>query len=477
MNQHAPVDALPYAFSNRCESLLAGFEPNFEFVPVDPLPEEEYAERLRRIRRAATVGEYDCLIVHADGIGWFHTSNSYLRYVCDWAREGFLIIPTDVDKGLQLLTFFTASVLLPPPGEPMLVEDIWQIGPWGREFLDRPGSPVKKTVSFAIEILKKLGIAEGRIGLIGDRTSAPYWAELAKGLPEATFANEKDIIDRMQRVRSPREQAIFRGAAQLVDIGMQAAYHVIKPGVTDHEIYAAFTYAQLARGGETGDGYQIGINRWGTHCGKPYGHVVRPGDLINLYISNVTYRGYCAQTARMIAVGDITKKQEEVLEMCAEGVRRAIAVAKPGVLVRDVNNAAFEPYIERGYLKDAEARTMPFNWGAMPDGSPRRFVRQRVPDADWERQGRTLDHVYPATFGPHNPNLGHEITMMGMPAYNIASHNYDRLEPGMVSVFHSQWLDPMVAGANIGDLTLITEDGCEVLSCHTPLEAHRVPVG
>jgi len=35
--------------------------------------------------------------------------------------------------------------------------------------------------------------------------------------------------------------------------------------------------AQLARGGETGDGYQIGINQYGTHCGKPYGHVVRRG--------------------------------------------------------------------------------------------------------------------------------------------------------------------------------------------------------
>ena len=83
---------------------------------------------------------------------------------------------------------------------------------------------------------------------------------------------------------------MFRAAAQLVDIGTQAAYHVTRPGVTDAEIYAAFTFAQLARGGETGDGYQIGINEYGTHCGKPYGHVVRPGDLINLYISNVTYQ-------------------------------------------------------------------------------------------------------------------------------------------------------------------------------------------
>ncbi|MGO8176290.1 aminopeptidase P family protein, partial [Rhizobium ruizarguesonis] len=77
-----------------------------------------------------------------------------------------------------------------------------------------------------------------------------------------------------------------------------------KSGVTDHEILAAFTYAQMALGVETGDVYQIGINEFGTHCGKPYVHIVRPGDLINLYISNFTYRGYTAQTARMIASGD-----------------------------------------------------------------------------------------------------------------------------------------------------------------------------
>ncbi|MGO8373952.1 M24 family metallopeptidase, partial [Rhizobium ruizarguesonis] len=91
-----------------------------------------------------------------------------------------------------------------------------------------------------------------------------------------------------------------------------------------------------------------GINEFGTHCGKPYGHIVRPGDLINLYISNVTYRGYTAQTARMIAIGDITSHQEDVLAACTEGVKRAEKLIKPGALMRDVNNAAFEPMIERG---------------------------------------------------------------------------------------------------------------------------------
>ena len=29
---------MPAPFSNRCEKLLEGFEPSFEFTPVDPLP-------------------------------------------------------------------------------------------------------------------------------------------------------------------------------------------------------------------------------------------------------------------------------------------------------------------------------------------------------------------------------------------------------------------------------------------------------
>jgi Xaa-Pro aminopeptidase len=65
--------------------------------------------------------------------------------------------------------------------------------------------------------------------------------------------------------------------------------------------------------------------------------------------------------------------------------------------------------------------------------------------------------------------------MFGMPAYNIKSNNYDRLEEGMVCVFHSQCLQPKEAGANVGECVLITPDGLENLSCHTPLEPHRVP--
>ncbi|MFK0338202.1 M24 family metallopeptidase [Agrobacterium deltaense] len=458
----------------RFEHLLDGFKPSFEFDPVGPLPESEFVDRLRRIRREAVVAGHDVILIHADSIGSYKVSNSYLRYVCDWAREGVLVIPTDEDKPLTLFSIFSSSVLLPPAGEPVLVEDIWQVGTWGRETYNRPGKTVDKVSEAVASFLEREGFSSAQIGLIGDATSSNYWSGLGKRLPKSAFVQASAIIERMQKVRSKREQAVVRAAAQLASIGIEAAYHVTRPGVTDFEIYAAFTYAQMSRGGETGDGYQIGINRYGTHCGKPYGHVVRSGDLINLYISAVIYQGYTAQIARMIAVGDITDRQEEVLQMCTEGVEKAAGLVKPGALISDVANASFDPYIARGYLSSANSRTMPYNWVSEDDGKPRLVPRKHVVDEDWERQGRKLMHVYPATLGPHNPNVGHSVSMPKMIPYNIQSNNHDRLEEGMTFVLHSQWLEPEVAGCNIGDCYLVTADGAENLSHHTPLAVHRV---
>ncbi|HZX03082.1 Xaa-Pro peptidase family protein [Kribbella sp.] len=460
----------------RMESLLSDFEPSFDFEPAAQLTEAEYADRIERLRREATVAGLDALLVHASLVGWYHTSNPFLRYLCDWMREGVLILPTDADLDPELLSFWTESAVVPPGGEPLLVGDIWQISPFGRESVNRPGSPLRKTVDGCVGVLQRLGLAGGSLGLIGDDTAATFFAGLREELPRTAFTNATDMILRMQRIRSAAEIDIIRSAGELIGIGWEALCHVVRPGVTDYEAYAAFSYAQLARGGETGDGYQIGANRYGTLCGKPYGHVLTHGDLLNLYISNVTYLGYCAQAARMLVVGTATPRQDEVLEMTVDAVRRAEALIGPGVKFSELHDAAFEAYVERGYLKSKETRTMPFNWEAMPDGSPRRVKRQYVEDADWEAQGRRLMHVWPAAPGPHNPNLGHAIGMPKLPQYNVTSHNTDRMEPGMVFVLHAQWVDPLVAGSNLGDLYVVTEDGYENLTRRTPVEPYRTEI-
>jgi Xaa-Pro aminopeptidase len=63
-----------------------------------------------------------------------------------------------------------------------------------------------------------------------------------------------------------------------------------------------------------------------------------------------------------------------------------------------------------------------------------------------------------------------------MREYPVTSSNHDELEPGMAFVAHAQWLDPLQVGCNLGNALLVTDDGVENLSSHTPLEPHRVKV-
>lgn len=459
-----------------CEKLLDGFKPSFEFVPPKAIPEEELLSRVERLRRAATVAEHDVTLVNANGILNYHVTNKYLRYLCDWNREGILIVPSDSSKGLQLYSFYTQSVILPPSwGEAVGIEKIYQVGALGREYSGRAAASDAKLIEGVVKTLTDLGYEKASIGLIGDATSQKHWNALQAAMPKAQFANETHIILDMQRLRTKNEIDQIRASTQLMEIGFEAACHVCKPGVTDWELYAAFTYAQLARGGENADGYQIGVNKWGTHCGKAYGHIVEPGDLINFYVSGISYRGYTGQIARMIAVGDITDKQEEALEVCTEAIRRSEKMIRPGARVCDINKAGFEPFIEHGLVKDDVTATMPYNWAPNDDLSAIEIPIQYIPDEGLERSGRKLMHIYPPVAGPHNPNLGHGVGMHGNPdKFNITSHNTDICEPGLAFVIHPQWLVPMECGANIGNCYVVTEDGYENLSCHTPIETIRI---
>lgn len=458
------------------ERLLDGFEPSFEVDYAKAIPESEFADRIARLRRAAAVAENEVTLIHADGLTGFQTSNTYLKWLCDWSREGILVVPTDASKGIHLFTFYTESVIMPPQGEAVGVEEVWQISPFSIEYGGRAGDPIRKTIEATVKRLAELGYTRSSIGLVGDRLSADFWRVLADELPKARFSDRTETLNDMTKLLSENERDQVRTAAQLADVAYEAACHVTKPGVTDFEIYAAFTFAQLSRGGETGDGYQIGVNQWGTACGKPYGHVIRDGDLLNLYVSNVKYHGYTAQIARMIAIGSITEKQETTLAMCADAVRRAEARIRPGAPIHELHDAAFSAYTDRGYLTAEQTDTakMPYNWESEKDGGARKVPKQYVPDVDYEATGRRLERVYPATFGPHNPNLGHSVGNMGGPKFNVTSHNTELLQPGMAMVLHAQWLDPLSDGANIGDMFLVTEDGYENLSRHTSVDAFRV---
>lgn len=148
----------------------------------------------------------------------------------------------------------------------------------------------------------------------------------------------------------------------------------------------------------------------------PSGHQrqrFRRGAIVAAQIVNIRLERHLSGLHRADDRAGRADRQELALDACARGVKAAEKLIRPGTLIRDLNNAAFAPYVEAGPLRDAEARTMPCNRSAAEDGGPREIRREYAPHADYEAQGRRLTHVYPATFGPQNPNLGHAVGMAG----------------------------------------------------------------
>lgn len=72
----------------------------------------------------------------------------------------------------------------------------------------------------------------------------------------------------------------------------------------------------------------------------------------------------------MIAVGNITPHQKDVLLICADGVKRTEKLIKPGASVRDISNVAFEPYIGQN-----------LSFGLRMTGNPREDTERRVAKA------------------------------------------------------------------------------------------------
>ena len=145
----------------------------------------------------------------------------------------------------------------------------------------------------------------------------------------------------------------------------------------------------------------------------------------------------------MIAVGDITARQELVLAACEDGVKRAEKLIRPGALIRDLNNAAFEPFIEKGLLKSPETRTMPYNWSTADDGGPR-LIKAICPRPRLGGAGPPADACLPGDARPAQSQSRPRCRDgRRRNTFNLSSHNYDRLEEGMVFVLHAQWLEPL----------------------------------
>ena len=188
----------------------------------------------------------------------------------------------------------------------------------------------------------------------------------------------------------------------------------IKPGMTELELQAELIYCMYKNGG-TGLAFDP-IVVSGPNTSLPHGvagdRVIQAGDFVTMDFG-ASYKGYCSDMTRTVAVGFATDEMKKVYEGVLKAQESALAATKAGVPGKEIDAVARKVITDAGY-------------------------------------GKNFGHGY-----------GHSLGLEIHEAPNTNTSNPEPMPVGAVCSAEPGIYLPGKFGVRIEDVVIIKEDGCE----------------
>jgi Xaa-Pro aminopeptidase len=248
--------------------------------------------------------------------------------------------------------------------------------------------------------------------------------------PHVLVENVHSRLAALRSLKKPEEVALLRVAIERTGRGIEAMAAACRPGAMEYEMAAAFRYA-IAREGCAEPAFPsivaTGRNAFFLHYDKPTARI-EDGDLVQIDVG-ATFGGLNADISRSLpANGRFSPRQRELYSLVLRCQEAAFAALRPGVVVRDVNEASREAaYLGLRDLKVLERR-------------------DQVDEYFWHG----VSH-----------HLGLDVHDIGSRSVPIEAGMVFTVEPGL---YVPEW----GMGIRIEDDALVTEDGCVDLSPSIP---------
>jgi Xaa-Pro aminopeptidase len=341
--------------------------PEFEFIKVSdgfldrvgewltpqeadelPFTEEEYAERLSRLRERMADARVDLLLLTApESICYLH--NFRLRWynahaTTRWSDMSVTAAHVDHDR----LYHFDAL------GHRPLVEAI-SIAHEKRCFREsdwygRQGTREEKLAVLLAELKTagwlRRGSAVG-MEMYSHVPSPAVHSVFVEGLKRegCEVVDGTRLLRSVRRVKSAREIGYIEAACRIADVGHRALKEALRPGVTELELYGEATRAMSAAGGEPSAivGNVCTGPHQASHALMTSRRVVRNQHLF--FDPCGVVHGYHANVCRGYWVGDEPPEfMVQNYKLAAGGFDVLSKVAKAGTPIKEVNRALREHY-------------------------------------------------------------------------------------------------------------------------------------
>ena len=145
------------------------------------------------------------------------------------------------------------------------------------------------------------------------------------------------IIRKVRGIKSPLELEYIEKASLLCDVGMNAIYEALRPGITELEIVGEYTRAQSEAGSEAPaivNMVRSGPSRaWCFHIPASRRKIMI-GDPVGVDLSGV-YNRYHSNQCRYFSVGEPPKEFKEKYAVNKEIISIVSSIIKPNMLVSD----------------------------------------------------------------------------------------------------------------------------------------------
>lgn len=269
--------------------------------------------------------------------GTFH-SPAYLMYVANyWPFDtgGAVTLPLDGDRDPTMFVSDNQK----QPNDVSWLDDIEHIG-----YRDLSIRNISEYITDSVQSLDGVD----RVGLVGQSlVSYQLPTQLSESLDGIEVVDASDLVNRTMSVKSDREIALLRRAAEITDEVMQSTLEEELVGMTEYEIanhidaqwaeYDAIPFNLSQQMITTGPVGGPNGNQWVTD------RTVTEEDILSLD-SHCIYSGYWSDLARSIPMAEASEEKVDLVRQSRNTVEHTIEHVEPGVTAGSIHRIA-ETYL------------------------------------------------------------------------------------------------------------------------------------